>query len=123
MKKERNGRTRETTLNSFEHPAGTATQQLNLNNDNSNYSPENFTVTQSVTFPCNFTFPDSYKEKTLEDHKLYVADFVQRMKDYHDEFNFGNEYTHSEEFIEKFGDWEKANRIEKLNCLFCFRTK
>lgn len=44
--------------------------------------------------------------------KQDLLDFVENKK-YLQESDF-EKYIHSEEFISKFGDWEKANRLEKL---------
>lgn len=54
----------------------------------------------------------------------YVQEFYDVVNDCYDEMdkavdiidreNEKEEYIHSEEFIEKFGDWEKINRLEKL---------
>lgn len=64
------------------------------------------------------------EEQTFHQEKYYLLDSLpnkdvilnqkqENNKKYLNEDNF-EKYIYSEEFISKFGDWEKANRLEKL---------
>ena len=50
---------------------------------------------------------------SIKDLQFSNADIKkENEQEYMPEYNF-NEYIHSSDFIEKFGDWEKVNRLEK----------
>lgn len=53
------------------------------------------------------SMPDFDEEQDYED-------FLKKQIENFNEKKTNADYIHSEEFISKFGDWEKANRLEKL---------
>ena len=56
-----------------------------------------------------FNVKDQFNSEDLKQFlSTPMKDLFQR------ELNLNSNYVHSHEFIEKFGDWEKANRLEKL---------
>ena len=61
--------------------------------------------------------PKEESIQAVKEGKLFIEKIGQGYT-MHDEKKTSNEqnddYIHSEEFISKFGDWEKANRLEKL---------
>jgi len=65
-------------------------------------------------FNTNYHNYDEWREESVENEiPLTEKPYTENQEAVKEEISF-EDYIHSDEFIEKFGDWEKANRLEKL---------